>query len=246
MFKEHPTFVAPQDENLKIWRYMDLAKFISLLENKTLFFTRADKFEDPFEGSWPVTNVIARNMIVPPELPPEGIAGWKTLVSQQSDLTRKFRTWCAVNCWHMNEYRSAAMWKLYVQAGDGIAVQSTYARLRDSISSEEEVYIGKVNYIDYQRHVIDANNLLSPLVHKRTSFSHECELRAVVVHWPTREQSPIEHGVAVPVDVKRLVQKVFVSPSASHWFSDLLQPLIAKYGFDFEVTHSSMNSQVMF
>ncbi|TBF85827.1 hypothetical protein [Rhizobium leguminosarum] len=246
MFKEHPTFIAPPDENAKIWRYMDLAKFISLLQKKSLYFTRADKFEDQFEGSWPVPNVIARNLILPPGLPTESIPGWNELNLHRADFNRQFRTWCAVNCWHMNEYESAAMWKLYVQAGDGIAIQSTYARLRDSISSEEEVFIGAVNYIDYEKHAIDAGNVLSSIVHKRTSFSHESELRAVVVHWPSRQHSSIEHGVAVPIDLKRLVQKVYVSPSASNWFADLLQPLIVQYGFDFAVNHSSMNSQVVF
>lgn len=37
----------------KIMRYMDFAKFISILENKELYLTRADKFEDPLEGSLP-------------------------------------------------------------------------------------------------------------------------------------------------------------------------------------------------
>lgn len=53
MYKEHPVFQQPNNENIKIWRYMDFTKFMSLLDTKKLFFTRADKFEDPFEGSWP-------------------------------------------------------------------------------------------------------------------------------------------------------------------------------------------------
>jgi hypothetical protein len=40
----------PDDDTI-LWRYMDLAKFISLLKDKTLYMTRADMFEDPFEGA---------------------------------------------------------------------------------------------------------------------------------------------------------------------------------------------------
>lgn len=35
----------------KLWRYMDLSKFLSLLEDSSLFFTRIDHFQDAFEGS---------------------------------------------------------------------------------------------------------------------------------------------------------------------------------------------------
>ena len=37
--------------NAKLWRYMDLAKFLFLLENSSLFFTRLDHFKDKFEGA---------------------------------------------------------------------------------------------------------------------------------------------------------------------------------------------------
>ncbi len=34
---------------MKIWRYMDLAKFISIMSNKSLYFTSFSKFDDPYE-----------------------------------------------------------------------------------------------------------------------------------------------------------------------------------------------------
>jgi hypothetical protein len=41
------------DPDVKIWRYMDLAKFELLLKNKSLFLCRSDKFSTPFEASTP-------------------------------------------------------------------------------------------------------------------------------------------------------------------------------------------------
>lgn len=35
----------------KLWRYMDLAKFLSLLDESSLYFTRIDHFNDPYEGA---------------------------------------------------------------------------------------------------------------------------------------------------------------------------------------------------
>ncbi len=42
----------PKNENSKIWRYLDFAKFISILDRKALFFVRADRLSDKFEGSY--------------------------------------------------------------------------------------------------------------------------------------------------------------------------------------------------
>lgn len=55
-----------------------------------------------------------------------------------------------VNSWHCQEYESAAMWSLYLKTQEGIAIQSTYKRLVDSLAQYTDfgVKIGMVNYID--------------------------------------------------------------------------------------------------
>jgi hypothetical protein len=52
MFNEHPSFQAPANPNVSIWRYMDLTKFLWMLQEKALFFTRADFLGDPYEGHY--------------------------------------------------------------------------------------------------------------------------------------------------------------------------------------------------
>ncbi|SFM85986.1 hypothetical protein [Nitrosomonas communis] len=41
------------NESLRIWRYMGLAKLISLFETKALWLVRADTFKDKHEGRFP-------------------------------------------------------------------------------------------------------------------------------------------------------------------------------------------------
>jgi len=48
-YQEHPSFRKPEDENSKVWRFMDFAKFVQILESNALFFCRADRFTDEFE-----------------------------------------------------------------------------------------------------------------------------------------------------------------------------------------------------
>ena len=46
----HPSSIPKFDSVL--WRYMDFTKFVSILDKRALFFSRADKLGDPFEGAW--------------------------------------------------------------------------------------------------------------------------------------------------------------------------------------------------
>jgi hypothetical protein len=35
----------------RLWRYMDFAKFVAMLEHRSIYFARADMLDDPFEGA---------------------------------------------------------------------------------------------------------------------------------------------------------------------------------------------------
>ncbi|WP_156105934.1 hypothetical protein [Comamonas aquatica] len=46
----HPSFLQPSNPDIWIWRYMDIAKYISFIKDRSLYFTRLDQFDDPYEG----------------------------------------------------------------------------------------------------------------------------------------------------------------------------------------------------
>jgi len=252
VYQAHPVFVQPDNENVKVWRYMDFTKLISLIDSRRLFFTRADKFDDPFEGSSPRINVLARKQ-VPDGLPIEGHEAYLKAVANVGETNKLWPRYHAINCWHMNEHESAAMWKLYLKSDEGIAVQSTYNKLRTSIIDDEPVFLGVVKYIDYETEWIEVGNIFTPFVYKRKSFEHEREVRAVITKWPTGENTgidftkdTIDHGLKVKVDVERLIERIYIAPSAPSWFADLVRALIHRYGYDFEVLHSKLNEQPVF
>jgi len=162
MYEAHPVFAQPDDETVKVWKYMDFTKLVSLIDSRRLHFTRVDKFDDPFEGSWPRINVHARHDI-PDDLPLENSEAFARAMKRLGEINRQWPKHVAINCWHMNEHESAAMWKLYLKSNEGIAVQSRYNKLRDSIIDDETVNLGKVKYLDYDAESIDAGNLLFSL-----------------------------------------------------------------------------------
>jgi hypothetical protein len=246
MYKEHPSFILPDDTNVKIWRYMDFTKFVALLDTKSLWFTRADRFEDPFEGSYPKMNIIARANI--PGVTEEEKPIITKLVKGSSDVRRNWTHFVAINCWHMSEHESAAMWSLYLKSNEGIAIQSTYQKLRDAFSlADADVHIGKVTYIDYEHQVIENADILSPFLYKRASYEHEKELRAITVRLPDSgpkgldfAQETIDVGVQIPVNLPLLVQTVYVAPNAPGWLTDLIRSVLRTYGFNFPLVPSPL------
>jgi hypothetical protein len=205
-----PSFDIPQTSE-KVWRYMDLAKFISLIDKEQLFFSRVDMFGDPYEGILPS-------------------------VSQRTTNLDRRRRSILVNSWHLSEYESAAMWAIYSQVNSGIAIQSTYGRLDECFEkTPDPVYIGKVKYIDYSREQIDDRNILLPFVHKRKSFAYENELRVITVTPNGRHiQDSLEgeQGKYVKVDLGKLIERIYVSPRAPPWLGELVKSILERFGHE--------------
>src|SRR5207302_88449 len=120
------------------------------LEKQSLYFVRADKTGDPFEGSTPQPNVAARPKILAERLAPMNLGDEVIAKAAGSyeKLRRLLRMQTLLNCWNLGESESAAMWNLYAARGQGIAIRSTFSRLTKSITDPVPVYVGVVSYID--------------------------------------------------------------------------------------------------
>ena len=243
MYEEHPTFSPPpQDANL--WRYMDFTKFVSFLDKKALFFARADKLGDPFEGSTSQVNTALHPIIYEDLIRPDVLE--QIPVSMQS--LRRFHL---VNCWHWSEHESDAMWTLYSRQYDGIAIKTDFQALADSFTGDLPVYIGKVNYVDYGTTFIPESNAFSLYLHKRKGFEHEKEVRAIILEFPPKEVREESNGILdlpdicevgkyFDIDISRLIHKIVVAPFAPDWFIELVQSVTAQYNRTVPVTKSSL------
>lgn len=252
MYKKHDLFLEPKNQNVKIWRYIDFTKLISLLETTQLFFAKSDLFEDPFEGSWPLRNIEER-LLMPHEIPDEMATVYYDVMKNVTDFYRFFKGNVAISCWHMNEHESAAMWKLYLKSNEGIAVQSTFSRLKECITDDRNVHLGKVKYIDYETEKIESDNAFSPYMHKRMSYDHEKEIRAVVAIMPKKIEGGLDFtqpvmsgGLNINVDIKILIENIYIAPTAPAWLFDLVKSVVLRYGYDFPVTQSQMNKAPLF
>jgi hypothetical protein len=252
----HPSFNEPPDTNVRIWRYMDLAKLLSILQRGAFFFPKASLLGDPFEGSTPKMNRILWDSIIElrkshPDAP--FVESFKDLTDAQitamvdqfshsrRDMVDKF----LVSCWHMNEHESAAMWKLYTAANESICLQTTFNKLREQMPSW--INIGMVNYIDYDKMIIGEGNAFNFITIKRHSFEHERELRAVAwsIAWEIAN-TDLRDGLAldglwVDVDLSTLLDTIYISPTSPPWFADCVRSLVKKYELAVPVQQSALN-----
>jgi hypothetical protein len=241
---DHPAFTAPDDRGARIWRYMDFTKFLAMLEQRGLFFTRADRLGDPFEGSIPAANYTKFKEVHRRDLDncvgtdEEKFPGFEQSIRKLYQGIRNDGPRVLMNCWHMNPYESAAMWKLYSDTDKSICIQSTYEKLR--VCLPESVYTGIIRYIDYDRETISLDNIIRFFMHKRISFVHESEVRAVILNLSQKDKEPPEFGQWHPVDLAGLIDAIVVSPSSPAWFVELVAKVTERYGYKFAVTPSSL------
>ena len=244
--KTHSTFIPPEDQNTKIWRYMDYPKFVSLIDKKSLFFIKAIKFDDPYEGTIPKYNDVARREVYQEEKQKfkdeEQFEQFlRAALGVNKNIHDRWRKIILINSWHLNDYESAAMWDLYSRRNAGIAIQSTYGKLSQSLekSYEDRVYIGKVKYIDYENEWMNEWNVYQAFVIKRKSFQHEQELRAIT-YLPESDSeakriNPVEltdHGKYVKADIKVLIEKIYVAPKTSRYFHEGIKSIAEKFNID--------------
>lgn len=250
-FVYHPKEFQVPPRNTILWRYQDFPKFVSLLDSGELYFTRADKFEDKFEGARGFnfqkdaiyasmkTSLLykAKKQLIdsgindPSDLEIDNQLNEEiaALLKAQDDKRQDY----FVSCWHANERESEAMWKLYITAKkQGVAIQTTMERLCYSIG-KSGFDVGAVNYISYEKPLEVTH---TPIWYKRTAFQHENEVRAIF-----HEAGSKIDGMPVKMDLDLLIEKVYISPSAPGWFAELVKNVLKKYGLNKNVEHSKLD-----
>src|SRR5688500_1276653 len=126
MYEEHECFHPPEPDAW-LWRYMDFTKLLWILDRKCLFFTRADRLSDAWEGSAPTPNRERYRSLFSDKIPQPFVEEYTRKISLIKEGMRRHTY---INCWHENSCESAAMWKLYLQAGQGIAIRTRLDRFK--------------------------------------------------------------------------------------------------------------------
>jgi hypothetical protein len=235
-----------------LWRFMDFAKFVSLVADKALYFSRVDQLGDPFEGARGIASKESewrehsleylREALrtIPgdqPQMPQEKIEEEvERLHREITEIgTREVRH-TYVTCWHENEGESEALWRLYCPPQSaGVAISTNFSSLDSALESEFHIIFGHVQYIDFSKGFAGTYDRV---FWKRKSLSHEVEVRGVFKsHWTDKADKA---GILVPVNLSRLIQKVVISPFAPSWFESVLRETLRKYELEVPVYKSEL------
>ncbi|MFV5702681.1 hypothetical protein ACM55F_12490 [Flavobacterium sp. XS2P12] len=232
MYLNNPNIKLPEDTNTIVWKYLDLSKFLDLLMSQKLFMSRSDKFEDQYEGTFsePTFEEIKKLSIDNPEF----LNYYKT-----------HREKVAISSWHINEYESFAMWQIFTQNSEGLAIQSTIGRLQNALQPETNFnqYIGEVNYIDYKKEYIPFDDMFFPFLFKRKSFQYEREVR--IISDVADNNIKINDGIKINVDINELIEKIYIHPKSENWYKNLVIQLVKQLGFDFCIEKSDLESDIL-
>ena len=194
--------------------------------------SRADKFEDQYEGTFsePTFEEIRKLSKDNPEF-----------LNQYKIHREKV----VISSWHANEYESFAMWQIFTQNNEGLAIQSTLGRIQNALAAEKNYkqYIGEVNYIDYKKELIPFDDDFFPFLFKRKSFQYEREVRILSDLRDT--DLVIDNGLKVAVDINELIQTIYIHPKSEKWYKNLVIDLVRRLGFDFKIEKSDLESDIL-
>ena len=232
MYLSSPNIKLHEDPDTIVWKYLDLSKFLDLLLSQKLFMSRSDKFEDQYEGTFsePTFEEIKKLAVNNPEF----LNYYKT-----------HREKVAISSWHINEYESFAMWQIFTQNSEGLAIQSTIGRLQKALEPEKNLkqYIGQVNYIDYKKEYIPFDDLFFPFLFKRKSFQYEREVR--IISDTSETKIHINDGIKINVDISQLIDKIYIHPKSENLYKNLVIEFVSKLGFDIEIEKSDLESDIL-
>lgn len=239
------------EEDKTLWRYMDFSKFVAMMQQGGIYFTRASNFDDPFEAAAGVASREAewnehyskflRGAVTNP--PPGNSSSGMTESEIDKEVLRlleEIKSAYAsardllVCSWHLNSIESEALWRIYCSPGaPGVAVQTNVTRLWNSLENEVGANVGKVQYIDFKNGFASGDHRIFC---KRSSLAHENEVRSVL---PNDRASPIA-GRLVRCDLNDLINGVIISPYAPTWFQKVVETTVTKFGYEFSVRASEI------
>jgi hypothetical protein len=232
MYINNPNIKLPEDPDTIVWKYLDLSKFLDLLLSRKLFMSRSDKFEDQYEGTFsePTYEEIKKLAVNNPDF---------------LDYYKTHREKVAISSWHINEYESFAMWQIFTQNSEGLAIQSTIGRLQKALKHEHnfDQYIGEVNYIDYKKEYIPFDDLFFPFLFKRKSFQYEREVR--IITDTSRSTIKLNDGIKINVDLKQLIERIYIHPKSENWYKKLVIELVERLDFGFDIEKSDLESDIL-
>lgn len=258
-----PELRSPEDYRSPILRFLTLPKFISLVSQRAVWFSRLGALQDQFEGRMPpptkrrlkAHSRTWKEMLPDPEL--------QRQLDEMADRNEgSGRKVLAVNCWSAHDEETLEMWHTYADRLEGVAIESSCQRLAENLVHQEYNRIGLVRYVDFEHEDMGlylGNQAIERAFLKRPEFSAERELRVATMNVvgpgclnpdgtpPTPRQltgpgqfDPDRPGLFVKANIEGLVSGVRLAPGADENFEATVRRVVAAEGLEVSIRRSAL------
>lgn len=243
-----------------LWKYLDLYKFLFLIQENKIFFSRLDQFDDPLEGLsdriifdkylFDSTSCFEElNPAIPLEHRKMTVdrAKWGLEKIKEAALITQVSQYAS--CWYISNRESMAMWNLYSNC-DSVALRFEAKYLIKTIKEESEkitdpnydyMVVGNVCYRDlyppdpYKNSNNGLPNMYS-VNKKDTCYAHEKEFRFVV-----NRKKPNRKIIGFELNIPKLSTlnfNIITHPKMEDWKYKLLKRLLENYDLNKKMTKS--------
>lgn len=248
-----------------LWKYMDIHKFLYLIREKKLFFTRLDGFEDSIEGASEEllrdrakTELFLKIKNPNPAIYPNEdsfIKERNKYIEYLKEIDEEIlflQKQQYASCWFLSERESYAMWKLYSNP-ESVAVRFKPSLLLEEIERSVQnhpshLYVDKIvgNVVEYRplwpfefdmsKYVEFKQEYVG--LRKDTSFSSENEYRLLAIKSPNVGDHPcFELKLEGLFD---LDFKIVTHPKMQVWMHDNIASVLKTYGIENKLMKSEI------
>ena len=206
-----------------LWRYMDSRKFEDLLVRSALYFSRPDKFIDPFEGRLSPANANTMSASDAAFCAAYRIQRPEPGATESREIMRR----CVfISCWHRATQESRNMWNAYTPGPDSVVIVSSAYALDRFVQGR--IVKSPVWYHDddFPRTEFDHTTLF---FYKPLRYSFEREFRMLLSSGEDESINYSDFGRHVPVSLKRIIHRVITHPRASGEFKAKVDGCLTRY-----------------
>ncbi|MEA5135723.1 MAG: DUF2971 domain-containing protein [Candidatus Fimivivens sp.] len=218
-----------------LFRYVPLAQFIALIENKKIYLRKIKLWDDPWEAPDDQLPMVSDN---------------GNLVYPESLLT----TSTVGQCWTY-EKDSDAMWRIYSSDRQGVMIETVakdFILISDlrRASLSKVIYYNEKNYIEKRREIQknSSYSFAGDMALKREAFKHENEVRLLVClqHYPKMEDMWDVPVVGFDVKIENFIKSITFDPRADDWFVETMKKYCDSKEIDCSVKKSSLYDKDFF
>lgn len=199
---------------------MTFARFVWLLQTKSLWLARADLLSD----NWEVTLTGDQLQFVLDRAPisPVGEPRGEDPRARAERIVKLWRKKIYANCWSAQEHESHALWRVFCPSPEGVAIQTTFGKLEASVGLPTLPVAYQTPGSKKQ-----TPEIFDLATSKRQMFAYEHEVR--ILNIADDDAPTFPPGFGLPWDCEQNVETIWVHPEGGKSFMETVTATVATY-----------------